>query len=232
MSIASDIQKLEPGALVELFVVDLNTIGVAETYYFHAGVNGLGNDVVWQGKTYTRFPIEAEGFAWTGSGKLPRPTLRVANITGLMDALARVNGDLVGAKLTRQRTFVKYLDAANFAGGVNPTADPNVHFDDEIWFIDRKASVNSVFVEWELAAAFDLAGVMLPRRQVIQNVCTWRYRSAECGYAGGPVADVNDAATGDPAKDQCGKRLASCRLRFGTYAELPFGGFPGAGLVR
>ncbi|TCS68254.1 hypothetical protein EDC61_1305, partial [Sulfuritortus calidifontis] len=30
----------------------------------------------------------------------------------------------------------------------------------------------------------------------------------------------------------CGKRLASCKLRFGPYAELPFGGFPAVGLLR
>lgn len=232
MTIASDIQKLELDKLVELFVVDLNPISVAEVYYFHAGVNGLGNDVTWQGRVYTRLPIEASGFEWNGSGSLPRPKVRVANVTGLMDALARANGDLVGAKFTRKRTFAKYLDAVNFTGGVNPTADANVHFDDEVWFVDRKSAVNQVFVEWELAAAFDLAGVMLPRRQVIQNVCTWKYRSAECSYAGGAVADINDQATSDITKDQCGKRLTSCRLRFGTYAELPFGGFPGAGLVR
>jgi lambda family phage minor tail protein L len=73
---------------------------------------------------------------------------------------------------------------------------------------------------------------MLPRRQVVQNVCAWRYRSAECGYTGGAVADINDQPTTDPARDQCGKRLASCKLRFGQYAELPFGGFPAAGLIR
>jgi len=226
--IESDIQKLAPGELVELFTVDLNPIGVNEIYHFHNGVNGLGATVIWQGVDYTRFPIEAVGFDKTGSGSIPRPSIRVANITGLLDALARENDDLVGAKFIRHRTFSKYLDAVNFPGGINPTADPNVHLDDEIWFIDRKASVNKVYVEWELAAAFDLSGVKLPRRQVIQNVCTWQYRSSECGYAGGPVAMANDTLTTDASKDVCGKRLSSCKLRFGDFNELPYGGFPGA----
>jgi lambda family phage minor tail protein L len=34
---------------------------------------------------------------------------------------------------------------------------------------------------------------------------------------------------GDPAKDVCGKRLSSCKLRFGENAELPFGSFPSVG---
>lgn len=226
--IESDIQKLAPGELVELFTVDLNPIGVNEIYNFHAGVNGLNATLIWQGVDYTRFPIEASGFDKSGSGSIPRPTIRVANITGLLDALARENDDLVGAKFIRRRTFSKYLDAVNFPGGINPSADPNVHLDDEIWFIDRKASVNKVYVEWELAAAFDLSGVKLPRRQVIQNICTWQYRSAECSYAGDPVAMANDTLTTDPTKDVCGKRLSSCKLRFGDFNELPYGGFPGA----
>lgn len=230
MTISADIQKLNAGSLVDLFVLDATTLG-GQVSRFHAGVNELGNDVVWQGATYTRWPIEADGFEWSGKGVMPRPKVRVANVTGLVSALARETEDLVGAMLTRKRTFLRYLDAVNFAAG-NPAADPNVHFPDEVYNVDRKASENKVFVEFELAAAWDVQGVQIPRRQVIQNVCTWRYRSAECGFAGGAVADINDTATSSLETDACGKRLGSCKLRFGQYAELPFGGFPAAGLTR
>lgn len=229
--IESDVQRLNPGKKVDLFELDATTIG-GDVILWHSGVSELGNDVVWQGNYYSRFPVEASGFLRTAKGPMPRPTLKVANVSGLIGALARELDDLVGAKVTRRRTFVKYLDAVNFTGGVNPSADPNCGFPDEVWFVDRKAAENGIFVEFELAAATDLAGVMLPRRQCIQNVCTWQYRSAECGYAGGAVADTNDVPTSDLASDQCGKRLSSCRLRFGNYAELPFGGMPGVGLIR
>jgi lambda family phage minor tail protein L len=229
--IESDVQKLAPGAIVDMFELDATTIG-GSVIRWHNGVNALGNDVVWQGNSYTRFPVEASGFQRSGKGTLPRPVLKVANVSGLTGALARELGDLCGAKVTRRRTFVKYLDAVNFAGGVNPQADPLCGFPDEVWFVDRKASENGVFIEFELAAAFDVAGVKLPRRQCVQNVCTWGYRSAECGYTGGPVADKNDAPTSDPALDQCGKRLLSCKKRFGEFDQLNFGSFPGVGLIR
>ncbi len=109
----------------------------------------------------------------------------------------------------------------------NPTADPNQYLSRDVWVVDRKSSENRVFIEFELAAPIDVAGVMLPRRQVVANVCAWRYRSAECGYAGGPVADRDDNPTNNPALDACGKRLASCKLRFGQTGVLPYGGFPG-----
>jgi lambda family phage minor tail protein L len=232
MTIKSDIQKLDPGHLVELFKIDLLPIGIDEQYYFHNGVNELGTDVTWDGQVYTRFPIEAEGFERNGSGSQPRPKLRVANITGLIGQLARDNQDLVRAKVTRMRTFLKYLDAVNFTGGVNPTADPTVAFPEEIWYVDQKVSANMVLVEWELAAATDLTNVLLPRRQCIQNVCTWRYRSAECSFSGGAVADINDQPVTDIDLDVCGKRLNSCRLRFPAPLEMTFGGYPAVGLIR
>lgn len=230
MSIQSDIQSLAPGTLVELFEIDLNPIGVAEQYFFHNGVNALGSNVVWNGVTYTRFPVQAEGFELRGQGSQPRPTLTVANITGLLSASVRAHDDLVRAKVIRRRTFLKYLDAVNFPGGVNATADPLMALNDEVWFVDRKVSENRVAIEWELVPAFDLTNVYLPGMQVIQNVCQWRYRSAECSYTGGAVANASDTPTTVLAQDVCGKRLSSCILRFGNGA-LPFGGFPGARLI-
>lgn len=231
MTIESDIQKLAPGSLVELFELDATSLGGSVTR-FHAGKNELLSNVVWDGDTYTAYPVEASGFELSGRGTLPQPKIRVANVTGLMGALARETDDLIGATLTRRRTLVKYLDAVNFTGSVNPTADPTQAFPDEVWTVNRKAEENKVYIEFELASAFDVQGIKLPRRQVIANICPWQYRSAECSYAGGAVADVNDQATSVLADDVCGKRLGSCKLRFGTFAQLPYGGFPGAGLVR
>jgi lambda family phage minor tail protein L len=231
VTIESDLQKLEPGKLVELFVLDATALGDTITR-FHSGLNELKSPVVWQGETYSPFPIEGSGFELSGRGTLPQPKIRVANVSGLISALCMELDDIVGATLTRKRTLVKYLDAVNFAGGINATADPTQELPDEIWTVNRKAEENKVYVEFELSAAFDVAGVKLPRRQCIANVCPWRYRGTECGYAGGAVADINDVATADLTRDQCGKRVASCKLRFGEFAELPYGGFIAAGLVR
>jgi lambda family phage minor tail protein L len=158
--------------------------------------------------------------------------MRVANITGVVGALCLAYQDLIGAKVTRKRTLLKYLDAENFVSGQNPTADPNVGFPDEVYFVNRKVAENNIYLEFELASAWDVAGVKLPRRQVIQNLCPWKYRGTECGYTGGPKANIYDQSTSDPDEDQCGKRLSSCKIRFGANSNLPFGGFPGVGMVR
>lgn len=228
MPIAKDIQSLNPGGVVELFELDATILGDS-IYRFHAGTNEMYGDIVWDGDTYAAFPIEASGFELSTKGTLPRPTLRIANVTGLIGALTRTVNDLVGAKVTRKRTLVKYLDAANFAEG-NGLADPSQTFPEDIYYVNRKVSENRIYIEFELASAMDLHGIKLPRRQIIQNVCAWVYRSSECSYSGGAVAKANDQLTSVLAEDVCGKRLSSCKLRFGETAQLPYGGFPGAGL--
>jgi lambda family phage minor tail protein L len=114
----------------------------------------------------------------------------------------------------------------------NVTADPNQHYPDDVWFIDQKMSETRYVIEWELASAFDLIGVMLPSRQVHQNSCPWRYAGAECGYnpnaGGAKLFNAVDVQVYTLAADVCGKRLTSCEARFGTTTTLPYGGFPGA----
>lgn len=226
MTIATEVQSLAPSALIEMFVLDTTNIPNGELLRFHAGTNQLQQSLVWQGQTYSPLPIEAEGFDVSTQGTLPRPKIRVANVQGMFSAIVREGDDLVNCKVIRKRTFAKYLDAVNFPGGVNPTADANQYFPDDIWYVERKTSENRYVIEWELSSAFDLQGVMLPRRQVIQGTCMSRYRSSECSYVGSLYFDASDLPT-TADKDVCGKRLHSCELR-NTNGILPYGGFPGS----
>jgi lambda family phage minor tail protein L len=231
VEITSEIQKLAPSAIIELFQLDATSFG-GDIYYFHAGTNGLTQNITWQGQEYVAYPIQIEGFEFTAGGQIPRPKMRVSNVTGIITVLVLAYDDLLGAKVTRKRTMSKYLDAVNFTGGVNPDADPDAEFPDDIYFIEHKVNENKYMVEFELSASFDVQGVKLPRRQIIQNICPWKYRGAECGYTGTNYFDSNDVAVGSSSLDVCGKRLSSCEARFGTNAELPYGGFPAAGLIK
>lgn len=482
MGIRSEIQKLAPSALIDLFELDATPKG-GPIMYFHAGTNELGGNVVWQGKEYVRFPIEATGFEKNTQGTLPRPVVRVSNLNGLFAAEARKYDYFLGCKVTRRRTMARFLDSVNFltasiaeefdsrptpayyydsglnllqvaanverplnydfntgnknagpywektaaknwsrfnsgkngAAGVwpdgwsastsagvtvsvvgsivignirytdiriqgtptasssisgsivfdslptavpltenrnltasanmslvagsltntglsfgyqvlgptglslasgtmgsltaltaalrrywgtrlfntagmayvrpnirwgfsvanvaydftirigvhqceldvttpsspivtegvaveraadvtrttskgNPYADPDQYLPDEIWYIDRRSAETPQVLELELASSLDLQGIKLPRRQCIQNTCSWVYRDEDCGYTG-PGMTVDRQATNDPALDRCGKTRNDCKARYGTQ-PLPFGGFPGVGLIR
>lgn len=229
--LSQELRSYSPTNLINLYEIDATSLGISPIFKFHNGINEKNEPVVWQGETFNYFPIKVEGFEMSGKGTLPRPMLTVANVTGVLGTIVNQFNDLVGAKFIRRRTFMKYLDAINFPEG-NPTADPSIELPLDIYYIDRKSQENKLIVEFELAAAFDLSNVQLPRRQIIQNLCVWKYRGAECGYAGTNYYDINDKSTASISNDVCSKKLTSCEVRFGQYNQKPYGGFPAAGLIR
>ena len=229
-----ELAKINPSAIIELFELRLDATlhGSNDVYRWHAGSNAdVTGDIIFGGETYQRLPVKADGFEYTNTGTLPRPKLAVTNLGSEITALLLVvnqtttGNDLGGAEVRRIRTLKKYLDGES-------TADPNAQFPQEIWYVDRKANETRDFVEFELASKFDLAGQKIPKRQIIANVCQWKYRSDECSYTGTNYFDVNGNSVSTEAQDVCGKRVESCKLRFGNNGQLPFGSFPGAGLTK
>ena len=173
----SETQSINPGSRVELFelTTDAALHGSVTTYRFHAGTNEVNNEnIIWAGNTYIALPLEADGFKYA-NGQLPRPTLTISNVTNIITAvLINVNqvtpgNDLTGAVVKRITTLARFLDAANFTGGINPygTPDPTAEYPQEIYKIDRKSAENRAVVQFELAASFDLANIRIPLR-----VCT------------------------------------------------------------
>jgi len=181
-AIVSNLQNINPSSVIELFTLTLkeglnyatgNPDSVTTVYRFHAGSSLKDNgEVVWAGNSYQRFPVQAEGFAFT-KGQLPRPTLTISNALGTITSiLLTVNStttgnDLTGATVTRIRTLARFIDAVNFPGDINPygTPDATAEFPQEIYKIDRKSAENREVVKFELAAVFDLAGIRAPNRQ-------------------------------------------------------------------
>ena len=184
----SDIQKVNPSSIIELFKLELkeglnyatgNPSGVTTVHRFHSGSNlDAYGSIVWNSETYLMFPVEASGFAFQ-RGQLPRPTLTISNMgTPSMSAVLlaansfTAGNDLTGAKVTRIRTMARFVDAANFSGAINPfgTPDPDAEFPREVYYIDRKSAEYRVVVQFELAAIFDMAGIRAPKRQCTRDV--------------------------------------------------------------
>lgn len=230
MPIAADSQSLTPGSVIEMFEVDASAylLGILR---FTASTNEKGEDIVWQGNVYTRFPVKVEGYERSSKGTLPRPVMTLANVGGVLSALLRTHNTLLGSKVTRKQTLVKYLDAVNFVNG-NGKADPNSHYPDEVYYVDRKAGENPEAISLELAMAWDVSGTKLPLRQVIRDVCQWTYRDPDCSYTGPAVAKADDSPTTSLAEDRCSLHVTGCKLRFGANAPLPASFFPAVGLIR
>ena len=233
-SVYEDVSTLAPNTIIELFEMQLSNDlhGSTDTYRWHNGCNAnVSGNITFASQAYTRQPIEAKGFRYSTKGTLPRPTLTIANTGSVMTTLLllvndiTVGNDLGGATVRRIRTLKKFLDGES-------DADPNARFPTEIWYVDRKASENRNAVVFELASEFDLPNTSVPRRQLIGNICQWAYRSTECSYSGSNYWKADDSVATSLAQDKCGKRVSSCKLRFGANGELPFGSFPTTGRTQ
>tara|TARA_R100000234_G_C4998385_1_gene179131 strand:- start:650 stop:1225 length:576 start_codon:yes stop_codon:yes gene_type:complete len=172
----SELQNINPSAVIELFELQLKQElhGSNNIYYFHSGSSlNLNGEIKWNGNNYQRFPIQAEGFEYKG-GQLPRPTLTVSNATGFLSALlisvntVTAGNDLLGATFTRRRTNAKFLPNDNFVGD-NPSGavDETVEDAKQIFTVARKSTETREIVQFELAAALDMANVRCPNR-----ICT------------------------------------------------------------
>ena len=151
------------------------TIANPTVYLFHSGNNMKDNfDIVWQSNTYSRTPVKAEGFKYTGKGKLPRPTLTFSNLLGTITTILQLTNqttpfsDLSGAKVTRRRTLSRFLDATNFPSNANPYGSPDASSElpREVYFIERKTVENRNIVSFEMVGSFDLFGVAAPKKLV------------------------------------------------------------------
>jgi len=242
-----ELEGFEVGEVVELFTVDATGIGGGVYRFSPTPVQSYGGAQVapqFGGGTYAVVPFESEGWEWSAGGSLPQPTVRfliaredgdqLSVATYLLAMVASLD-DLLGAKVLRVKTLRKYLD-----DGAQP--DPQAHLGVEVYTVARKVNQTPDMIEFLLQSALDLEDVMLPRRQVV-NTCQWSYRRAlpdgsfdytgvTCPYVGNVYFDASGERVSVPALDKCGRQLSDCKARFGRTAELPYGGFPGAGKIQ
>ena len=253
-SISQEIQKLEPSAVITLFVLtytaDVN--GIDQTIRYHAGTNEIKSNILFASNEYVAFPAEVTGFNSSVHGTLPRPKFKVSNVNNVLSAFIQAYNPLQG-QLQRIQTCKKFLDKENFPNNTNDTEDTSAIFrTDDIWYIDRISEENPEFVEFELIPKINMQNFNIPRRQITEH-CPWEYKGEECGFSNSlnskcfTVDDVEITDTTHPdtsqaqkkALDKCGHKYSSCVARFEQFGQklggtkndpvpLPFGGFTNA----
>ena len=223
-------QSFAPGKLVELFIVDLTRIGGGLTYWTNTSSEDQAV-ITYDGNAYIPRAIKASGFEKNTQGSIPQPTLETFADPGLRAAMIQYK-DFIGGKLTRIKTFSRFLDG-------EADADPDQIFPKEVWIIEQKMEANKATVKWRLSSVLDQAGVMLPKRIFLKETCILKYReylegefvyvtqvNGGCPYSGESYYDLNGNVT-TIDKDECGHALSECKRRLGDNATLPFLAFPG-----
>ena len=220
--IATTATSLDPSALVVLYEIDLSELLINnerrvftdgadfnQVLRFHNNLKLIQTSIFFDQKEYYPAPIKTDGFEVSVKGSPPTPKLSITfNFDGLpqdtadrikyLKAAVRDLDSLAGAKVTRIRTFAKYIDGYNFYDNYGTSnqklksnilvppedfdPDPNAQFPQDVYYIDRKSAENKNTVEFELASPFDLQDLKLPGRIVTENACIWTYRGEGCCY--------------------------------------------------
>ena len=155
------------------------------------------DNVVFDGITYTSFPITHEFVTENLQGKVDSIRLNVGNVS---------------------RQIQSYLEAYNWRGKkvtirivfANRLANADEYYDTD-FYIEAYAG-GDTSTEFVLTSKFDAMNTNLPRRVYHRNFCSWRFKGTECQYAG--------------VETECNKTLQRCRelnntLRFGGFPSVP-----------
>lgn len=230
-------QKLEVGAEVLLYILDLTPIGVAEIHYFTNS-----NPVSFDGQAYEHVPVELTEVERNATGEMVAPKFSIPNVTKFASALVVQHRDGVGAELTRIRTYEKFLDG-------QPGADPEAIEALDVFVLEQKLALNKVYGQWELRVLADTGDRKLPGRTCMKDICPFAYRLWDadngvfvtpkrlpCPYASMEhMFTIDNEPTADPALDACDHTVAGgCLVRTPGWpgGVLQFGGFPGMSRYR
>jgi lambda family phage minor tail protein L len=253
-SLNAELSNLTPSSMVTMFEIDISELvkdsdinlatdaaeqGISQGNYesailrFHNNIKVFNSTIVWQGKVYYPAPITSTGFETNTKGSLPTPTLSISvNSENGIDQLALLRyeikkiGDIIGAKVTRKRTFAKYLDKANFGTsreariskesnmlpeGYEP--DPYAYLPDDIYYVERKQTENKLNIVYQLSSVLDLEGTRLPKRVVLSNKCVWQYRGIGCWYQAPATKELQTYNSNNTSTDVPIPLLKKARLK-------------------
>ncbi len=148
-----------------LLEITLQSGAANETFYF---VRNTEN-VTYNGQAYTAFPFEIEPSRLTSKGDIPTVTLRVSNITRILQAYLESYNGGVGSTVK-----VTVVHAANLAESFAEL---------EMEFEVIACSTDAEWVVFTLGSPNPLRQ-RCPLERYIASHCNWKFKGDECGYSG------------------------------------------------
>ena len=209
--LATELSKLDPSELIVLYEIDISDIKTdlllgkttqitEDVFRFHNMNNLKGSTLYFNTIAYYSFPIQADGFEMSTAGNLPTPTLTMTAAEGMDQPLSMMKkafiqlDNMIGAKVSRIRTFAKYLNktANDDTEDVGYAEQGLAELPRDVFYIERKSVEDKHNVQFELSSIIDLQNLSLPARTVLASRCPFTYRGEGCLYeykahAGGPT---------------------------------------------
>lgn len=166
---------------------------VISTPYVAETITGAAK-VAW---LWVAFPFDLDDLSEQSKNEVPRVVMKVGNASRAIMYYLEQGAGGVGAQVTLHVVNTNHLDETTAAVTVDMECNDCTADDQWAYFT--------------LGAPSPFA-VRFPRNRILKDFCRWRFKSTECGYAGGITT--------------CDKSLANCRARANSAR---FGGFPGVG---
>ena len=160
-----------------LVTLDITLVQGEKFYFVHNT-----EDIIFQSRNYTAFPFQIEIPKIGSKGELPVWTLRVSNVTRILQAYIEAQDGGVGAEIIVRFVNAGYL-SENYAD-----------LETTLEVMSTKADVQ--WVTFTLGMPNPMHK-RFPRYRYIADHCGWDFKGAECGYTGSAVV--------------CKKNLENCR---------------------
>ena len=176
-------------------------------FRFHNNIKLKSTSIFWQGNEYRALPITITGFETSSKGTAATPKMQLSVIDDSIPSLKILKSlmidleDLVGAKVTRFRTFAKFLDRRNYyddqgnalyndipapfnpnRGSDEEKIDSNAYFSPDVYFVDKKSQETNSSIQLELASFINFEELKIPQRILNATRCPWTYRGTGCNY--------------------------------------------------
>lgn len=156
-------------------------------------------DIVFDGLTYTKFPISIDQISENNKGYINSTTITLANVSRQIETYLQ-NYDLRGKTVRIKRVWLEHLD------------DPEALIEDVFNINAITSTAKNVMLT--ITSKLDIMDVNTPGRLYTRNYCQWRFKGTECAYAGGETSC-------NKTKQRC-KELNNFE-RFGAFPSVPSG---------
>jgi lambda family phage minor tail protein L len=226
--VSKELTSLEPSAIVELYEIDvtelLQDFNLDINFTITPSILRFHNMQVFRGRSitfgantptpnvYYSYPIMTEGFEVSSAGDIPRPLLTFAAISSMDEAdseyptapfnnlkLAVLHlNNLINAKVTRIRTFLKFLHYTNdfpridSSGLWNSATTRPPELTREVYYVQRKSMEDKDTLQFELSSVLDVENFKLPGRICLAERCPFAYRGEGCCYEYKAAAGTDD----------------------------------------
>lgn len=185
------VQRKNTIATASAWIVLLD-ISISTTFYLCSN----NESVSFGGHTYEPFPFDLDPHEENNKGEIPTLSLRVANVTQLIQEQIEENNGGVGSSIIIRVVNSDYL-----------TSD---YSELEMEFSILAAEASAEWLTLTLGAPNPLRRRFPPHRY-IANHCHWDFKSVECGYSG-------NATVCDRSWERCEE--LNNTPRFGGYRGL------------